>query len=77
MKIIWKITQQDIIDTNQKVISLKLDPLDEFCVRHDVLDDIFDMLDKFKVSDDLQGLLQKGASSYGVYCMGSTLLCRK
>jgi prophage maintenance system killer protein len=61
MKIIWKITPQDIIDTNQKVIALKLDPLDEFCVRHDVLGDVFDMFDKLKVSDDLQGLLKKGA----------------
>lgn len=62
MKIIWKITKQDVIDTNQKVIALKLDPLDEFCVRYDILDDIFKMLDELEVSDDFEGLIKK--SSY-------------
>jgi len=74
MKIIWKITKQDVIDTNQKVIALKLDPLDEFCVRYDILDDIFKMLVELEVSDDLEGLIKKSFLSYGIHCMGSTFL---
>jgi len=61
MKIIWRITKQDIIDANQKIIAQKVDPLDVFCVRRDVLDDVFDMFDKFKTSNDSQELLKKGA----------------
>lgn len=58
MKTIWKITPQDIIDANQKIIAQKLDPYDVFCVRRDVLNDVFEMFDKLKTSDDL---LKKGA----------------
>ena len=61
MKIIWKITKQDVIDTNQKIIAQKLDPFDEFCVRCDILDDIFKMFDELEVSDDLEGLIKKGS----------------
>lgn len=61
MKIIWKITTQDVIDTNQKIIAQKLDPFDEFCVRYDILDDIFKMFDELEVSDDLEGLIKKGS----------------
>lgn len=66
MKIKYDISQQDVIDTNQKVIALKLDELDVFCVRQDVLDDILEMFDKFEVTNDLQGLIKKG-----VYLMAS------
>ena len=61
MKIICNITKQDIIDTNQKVINLKLDELDVFCVRQDVLEDVVRMFDTLDVSDDLQGLIKKGS----------------
>lgn len=46
MKIICNITKQDIIDTNQKIINLKLDELDVFCVRQDVLEDVVRMFDE-------------------------------
>jgi len=61
MKIICNISKQDIIDTNQRVINLHLDELDVFWVRQDGLDDVFKIFDKVDVTDDLQGLIKKGA----------------
>lgn len=62
MEIIWKITPQDIIESNQKIVATKVDPDDVFCVRKDVLNDVFKMFDEFKADNDLQGLLKKGAN---------------
>ena len=60
MKIIYKISKEDVIETNRRVIDLNLDELDVFGVREDTLDEIFEIFDTLKVNDDLQGLIKKG-----------------
>jgi prophage maintenance system killer protein len=66
MNIIYNISKQDIIDTNQRVINLNLDELDVFGVNQSTLDEVFKIFDKVDVTDDLQGLIKKG-----VYLMAS------
>jgi len=61
LKIIYKISKEDVIETNRRVIDLNLDELDVFGVREDALDEIFEIFDTLKVNDDLQGLIKKGA----------------
>ena len=61
MKIIFDISKEDIIDTNQRVIALNLDDLDVVWVNHDRLDEVFKIFDKVEITDDLQGLIKKGA----------------
>ena len=50
-----------IVDTNQRVITLNLDDLDVVWVNHDRLDEVFKIFDKVEITDDLQGLIKKGA----------------
>ena len=52
MKIICNITKQDVIETNQRVINLRLDELDVFCVRQDALDEVFKIFDNVEVGDN-------------------------
>ncbi len=62
MKIKYDISKQDIIDTNQRVINLHLDEFDVFWVRQDELDNVLKIFDKVDVTNDLQGLIKKGAA---------------